>query len=1310
MMNLKDAKELECLETPLLLFNLQLPSGDTFFFSTYAATVGGVSYAARVTGHKLVESRFPFDETVTGASKLVLTLSNIDGLGMQVERASGWKGAKLTTQFLFYDLVERAPATDPVVLFTGIADPPEEITDTEITISFFNRLNLKRVILPETRIEAGCPWIFPSSPEERQTALDGGSRGKYSLLFRCGYSADRPGGCGNLQNGLPYETCNYSRADCELRGMFSTDAVGNTTGRFGGLEFLPASILVRGYGERNYRASEVEENTTRYSDVVPLVYGTAWYRPPIVFARNDGNLTRMQVLLGAGEVEGIRAVLVNDIEVPAGRPNTNMTATGWYEVVSAGDRNGKFDSNFADGSGNPLGDPYGSLAYLSLVVPNRISDGRPLPQVQILIDGMKLPRYSQSGEFLDEAFTSNPAWVILDMLRRSGWEIDEIDLTSFASTAEYFDQLEEIQVPGSDGMVLPRCQTNLVVRSRRSASDLVRSVQTSASLFLPYDSQGRLSLRPETTLASQHPTAKATSNATEPLNGGWPAYEFGDGTNGFSGILREIDGRSSLRIWSRPTSETPNRYTVEFQDAFNEFQQDSVSLVDTSDVSRAGQEVPATLAASGLPHASQAIRAVRQALLKSTRGNLYAQFRTSARAIGVQPGDIITLTYASAGFDRQPFRVVQMTPDVNHETVRLTAQIHDDDWYNDGEDSTLAINSRQRVITGPGIPRPLCGAELDVDGHTRFSIEEVAYEGTDGTPIPSLRVRFTPPNTNSDIGMIPPRLSLDAVVTPGAGALKSGQRLFYAATCISTANQESGLSFLVQATTGDNEDTYSVTLNEIHVGDSATGVRIYRGTSPLELLLISEFPAGPSSFTDTGFSPQLIPPPDPNYNHANFYWRTLPYPETAVEQASSQSLTNSQLLLPSGEYESKLVVITRGTGRGQERVIRTNSETMLEVTQPWATVPDTTSLFAIADPTWHFGATSYSDQVEFEIPNLHGATIQVSGRAANANDVETSPTDSPWTNWIIGGSAGEGLDALPPPKPYFALELGRAGHVSLTGVSFETLENTLTISSGTLTLHHWDELQAPTTFSLAAELASDSNLVSIAGEPVFSKDDLFQVDGEILRVVEDGLQAGQYLVEREVFGSAAAVHPIGSAVYSLVQKVFVVPFPKTFFTTTAAEKLDFPIRLPGVRISAAEFFVTNEKGPSEVAFQAFTNTADYGLRTLEGGQFCLQVEGHLRVETNATVPVVADNTMAVRDLFAQVQEAASSGDIEIVVRRNGDQYAELTIPAGTLISALVSRFGVAALQERDVLSVDIVAAGDASSGFPGRDLTVTIRT
>ena len=121
-------------------------------------------------------------------------------------------------------------------------------------------------------------------------------------------------------------------ADCEARGMFA---------HFGGIEFVPPAISVRTYGDKSSHQSAVAVNQTRYNDFVPMVYGTAWYQPPVVFARNDGNLTRMEVLLGIGEMEGVLKVLVNDVEIPLGVAGTNMTGTGWYNVPTLGYAGGR---------------------------------------------------------------------------------------------------------------------------------------------------------------------------------------------------------------------------------------------------------------------------------------------------------------------------------------------------------------------------------------------------------------------------------------------------------------------------------------------------------------------------------------------------------------------------------------------------------------------------------------------------------------------------------------------------------------------------------------------------------------------------------------------------------------------------------------------------------------------------------------------------------------------------------------------------------------------------------------------------------
>jgi hypothetical protein len=292
----------------------------------------------------------------------------------------------------------------------------------------------------------------------------------------------------------------------------------------------------------------VADNEARYNDFVPLVYGTAWHSPLIVFARNDGNLTRMEVLLCMGEIAGVVKVLVNDFEIPLGQAGQNMTGTGWYGVVSLGNRTGTFNGDFLDSTGVPLGDPYGSMAYLSVVVPNRINDGRSLPSIKVLLNGMKLPIYGEDGSLTGAQLSNNPAWVLMDVLRRSGWSISELDVSSFARAAGYCDEQINTHDLYGNAISVPRFQCNLVVSKRRTAADLIRGIRNGSRLYLTYTAGGLLQVRVENTLALQHAVKAASSNANSTLNGGWPSYEFGDGSGGTTGILRRANGEPSVRL------------------------------------------------------------------------------------------------------------------------------------------------------------------------------------------------------------------------------------------------------------------------------------------------------------------------------------------------------------------------------------------------------------------------------------------------------------------------------------------------------------------------------------------------------------------------------------------------------------------------------------------------------------------------------------------------------------------------------------------------------------------------------------------
>jgi len=1305
MANIHDMKRSETPETPVLLFDCVLKDGRTERWATHAAIAGGESYEARVLRHNAFELRAASEDGVDAAGRFVVTLDNVDGYVSQLERTVGLKAAKLTVTMAFLDVETGLAATDPVTVFLGAANPPEELAESHARLSFTSRLSLQRLSLPQLRVQSRCPWAFPSSLEQREEAVSGGAEGSYSAFHGCGYSPDVVEGTGTSGPDGPYTGCAYTKTDCQARGMFDRDGQNRPTARFGGFQFLPPSVMVRAYGERDSALSEALDNRAKSNDAVPLAYGTNWYQPPVVYTRSDGNLTHCEVLLGLGEMEAVHKVVASGVEIPAGETGKDMGSTGWYNVVSLGGRNGGFNLNFSDGSGQPLGDPHGSMAILAVAIPNKLNDGSRIPKIEVLADGLRLDRFGMDGAALGKAFTRNPAWVLLDLLRRSGWKLGELNIPSFAASAMHCDELIEVKDAFGNTRMAPKFEVNLALLKRRSAAEVVRGVRTASALMLTFGADGKLQLTPEDTIGNQQPVKPECSNASGTLGGGWPAYEFGDGTNGTTGILRKASGEPAIRLWSRPTAESPNRWSVEFQNSFNEYQQDSVSMLDLDDVLASGQELSAAVPALGLPHFDQAARVARFHLMKSLKGNMYAEFETGPHALGLRPGDIISLTYLKEGLDRAPFRITKLAPAENYLTTRIVAQRHDDEWYALLAGGWEAGQERRRTNGRWGLaPRPITGVSLDENGRALFGIEEELADGSGSTV--RLNVRYTRPGMAEASPASVPIVGLSPLVETSGGTLAGGQNLYYAVSALDAGGKETELSFVVRASVPAGAEN-RVTLRDLSFAPGTAGFRVYRGANPSRVLRIAESGGAAASFLDTGLPAQCALPVDANFDHANFYWRTELMPETAVAAASASTLTGFGLAMTANEFRSAVVRITQGKGEGQERTVLSHDGTTFELQTPWTTPPDATSLFVVAEAAWRFGAATRTDQVQFEVPNRPAAFVQISGRAANVLDSETDAELSPLHRYRIGGEAGGDMDT--PPEPAFSLSVEKPGEVWLAGIGFETLENTSTIASGTLVIRYADESAESESVDLAGAVTEVDEWISMDPASSAVVGDLLQVEREVMRVIEVTLGGQLLRVERGVLNSVAGAHAMGAQAETLRRLVVVAPFQQSFFGSSASGSYALPITLKNARIAAAEFYVTNRIGDSPTASNCYTGLTDRGLRTHAGGQFSIQVAGDLAVETQAAPPLIVEANRSVAEIRAMVAEAPVGGDIAAKIRVNGSAYCDIGIPNGSRVSPVVSGAGLSRLLGGSEITLDILSVPAGAGTRPGRDLTVTMR-
>ena len=57
-------------------------------------------------------------------------------------------------------------------------------------------------------------------------------------------------------------------------------------------------------------------------------------------------------------------------------------------------------------------------------------------------------------------------------------------------------------------------------------------------------------------------------------------------------------------------------------------------------------------------------------------GNAFIQFGTSVKALGLLPGDLITVSYPKENLARAPFRITKITPGNSFRTATITAQFH----------------------------------------------------------------------------------------------------------------------------------------------------------------------------------------------------------------------------------------------------------------------------------------------------------------------------------------------------------------------------------------------------------------------------------------------------------------------------------------------------------------------------------------------------------------------------------------------------------------------------------------------------------
>ncbi len=790
------------------------------------------------------------------------------------------------------------------------------------------------------------------------------------------------------------------------------------------------------------------------------------------------------------------------------------------------------------------------------------------------------------------------------------------------------------------------------------------------------------------------------------------AYEFSDSSASFSGIVRKPDGSPSLRITSRSIAELSNRLSVEFQDEANEYQQDSLSIVSEDDLGLIGYEVSSQSTALGLPNYNQASRVLLRQLDKMTKGNLFVEFQASFQAIKIRPGDIITVTYVKDGFDRVPFRVTKVAPSLNYQLVTILAQIHNDDWYSDNL-ATLEAAGRQ-PSSQVQIPRPLLGliARLDRTGFAEafdFEIEQEIQANQDGSATDTIAVSFSEPVKPANQTISLPLLSLAAAVQVTGGSLPGGRTYYYAVTAVDSSGSEGNASFIVRAQIPSGTGSNSVSISDLSFPRTAHNFSVYRGSNPQALYQIASGLELSSTFTDTGLAARPQGLPDSSFDHANFYYRyEYAGPFTATD-GSKTTIGCRDMGAVIQAYSNMVVRIIEGTGKGQERQIAANDATTLTTSSAWTTIPDSTSQFVISEASWKFAAVSAISPAKFQIPYRAGAVLQISGRAANVLNQESSPELCPLTRAALGG---EEPDFGIPGTPTFALNAPGAGELTLSEVGFADTKNVGSVASGTLSVYFIDELEGPSTYALSATLDSSSATLFLNQASTELAGAMVQIGTELLSILSVNISAKSCNVLRGILNSAVTAHAVNESLWVVQRSVTIVPFAPNFFENRASINYLHSFLLPDARVVASEFFVSNSFGDSQIQQQCYTAVPSRGLRTLSGGQFALQMSGSITTQTNAGPPLIVQADHAIRDVRADLGRAAQGYVVNVELLEAGQSYCSLQIPPSDVSSEILDGVDLPVLRKLSALSMNVslqTVEGFQGTPVPPRDLTVTIR-